>query len=97
MAKNNKKILEVYFYPEENGLIKYSASQLYFEDAEESKIIIERPDRNKNLESVSGVLEIVTSNGIVFLIFLPPLIMFLRLKALMMSLFLSLLLSSWLF
>ena len=64
--KNNKKILEVYFYPEENGLIKYSASQLYFEDAEESKIIIERPDRNKNLESVSGVLEIVTSNGIVF-------------------------------
>ena len=64
--KNNKKISSVYFYPEESGLIKYSAPQLYFEVGEQSKIIIERPARNKNLESVSGILEIVTNNGKTF-------------------------------
>ena len=64
--RNNEKISTAYFYPEENGLIKYSAPQLYFEDGEKSKIVIERPVRNKNLESVSGVIEIVSNNGVTF-------------------------------
>ena len=63
---NTNNVLEAYFYPEQNGLIIYSSVQSYFKDENESKLIIERPDRKKNLESFSGVLEIVTNDGKVF-------------------------------
>ena len=58
-ADENNDISQAYFYPENNGLIKYSAKQDLYKLDNSIKLIVERPAKysNNNL-NVSGVLEI---------------------------------------
>ena len=70
--KNNNDLSEVYFYPEQDGLIKYSSNQNYFESDEGSRIIIERPAKIKNISNISGVLEMVSQEGTIFTNFSAP-------------------------
>ena len=57
--KSESAAKEVYFYPEQEGLISYNAKQFYKFTNKESTLTVDRPDRNKvNYDNISGILEI---------------------------------------
>ena len=50
---------KAYFYPEQNGLINYSSNQILVNNAENSYLTIDRPEKfREELKFVSGVLEL---------------------------------------
>ena len=58
------EISEVYFYPEDKGLIKYASNQELYKKDGSAILIIERPQRYSNdLQNISGVLEIHTNRN----------------------------------
>lgn len=50
---------KAYFYPEQNGLINYSSNQILVNNAENSYLTVDRPEKfREELKFVSGVLEL---------------------------------------
>ena len=58
------EISEVYFYPEDKGLIRYASNQKLYKKDGSAILIIERPQKYSNdLQNISGVLEIHTNRN----------------------------------
>ena len=59
----NNDITQVYFFPENKGLIKYSSKQDFYNLENSTKLVVERPIKySNNAKNVIGVLEVHFAN-----------------------------------